>query len=88
MRNMLYAEICRCVGFFFLILSLFGVANAFAPFKIVPPFLLLFFIIAAVLCGILEFVFEKAAAKQKQLPFAEQTLKQIRKKTDRVYLTW
>ena len=87
MRNAKYAEICGCVGFFFLMLSLFGVANTFAPFKIIPPYLLVVFISLAVISGVLEYVFERAAKKHKKLPFREQTIKQI-KRGSRVYFTW
>ena len=79
MRNAIYAEICRCVGFFFLMLAIFGLANLFAPFKIVPPILLLIFIIVVVLCGIFEYLFDRAAQNQNKLSFREQTLTKIKK---------
>jgi hypothetical protein len=87
MRKTNYAEICGCVGFFFLMLSLFGVANAFAPCKLLPSYLLVIFISLTVASGVLEYIFECAAKKNKKLPIREQTIKQITR-APRVYFTW
>ncbi|MBD3359381.1 MAG: hypothetical protein GF365_01580 [Candidatus Buchananbacteria bacterium] len=86
MRKADYAEICGCVGGFFLMLSLLGMANIFAPCKIIPFWLLVFFISLTVASGVLEYVFERAAKKQK-LSIREQTIKKITR-DPRVYFTW